>query len=214
MRAVPLRRGSPLAHACRAAPGRRIMFPHRPRVNAPAKRFAVTRGRFDVERRSIEAVVRALENARVRYLFAGGLAVVAHGFGRVTYDLDLVLDPDPGALARAVGALEALGYVPRAPVAFAEDADAAKRAEWAREKHMSVFSLASAQHPTTEISLFLEPPFEFDAAHARAFVLTTEAGVPLAFVSLDDLIAMKRRAGRPRDLADVEGLESLRKDAP
>lgn len=200
--------------ACRDATRRSIMHEHRPRESAPAERFAMTRGRFDVERRSIEAVVHALDGAGVRYLIAGGLAVVAHGFGRVTYDLDLVLDPDAGSLARAVAALEAMGYVPRAPVAFSDFVDPAQRESWAREKHMTVFSLASPQHPATEIDLFLEPPFAFDAAHANAFVLTTKSGVSLRFVSLDDLIAMKRRAGRPRDLADIEGLESLRKDAP
>jgi hypothetical protein len=169
----------------------------------------MTRGRHDVERRSVEAVVGALNSAGVRHLIAGGLAVVAHGFGRVTYDLDLVLDPDPAALARAVEALERLGYRPHAPVAFRDFANADLRAEWAREKHMTVFSVASAEHPATEVDLFLEPPFEFGAAHARGLTLTTEAGVALTFVSLDDLVAMKRRAGRPRDLADIEGLESL-----
>lgn len=36
-------------------------------------------------------------------------------------------------------------------------------------------------------------------------------GVPLTFVGLDDLLAMKRSAGRPQDLVDVERLEVLRR---
>ncbi|MBM3357125.1 MAG: hypothetical protein FJY54_05305 [Betaproteobacteria bacterium] len=40
---------------------------------------------------SFEALVAALETARVRYLVAGGLAVSAHGHLRFTHDVDLVV---------------------------------------------------------------------------------------------------------------------------
>jgi len=39
---------------------------------------------------SLEAIVRALNGAGVRYLVAGGLAVGAHGYPRATMDVDLV----------------------------------------------------------------------------------------------------------------------------
>ena len=39
-----------------------------------------------MERRSIEVIIRALNEAHVRYLIAGGLAVVAHGYVRFTAD--------------------------------------------------------------------------------------------------------------------------------
>lgn len=45
-----------------------------------------------MERRSVEAIVRALNDAGVRYLIAGGVAVVAHGYVRFTADLDVILD--------------------------------------------------------------------------------------------------------------------------
>jgi hypothetical protein len=41
--------------------------------------------------------------------------------------------------------------------------------------------------------------------------------VGVSFVALDDLLAMKRAAGRPQDLADLDRLEKLRRsrgDAP
>ena len=69
-----------------------------------------------MEKRSIEAVIGALNEDRVRYLVAGGLAVVAHGYVRFTADLDLVLDLQEDNLRRAVSSLSRLGYRPRAPV--------------------------------------------------------------------------------------------------
>jgi hypothetical protein len=154
--------------------------------------------------------VASLDQASVRYLIAGGLAVVAHGYGRFTADVDLVLEPDPDALRRAIVALKALGYGPRAPVAFEEFADPARRAAWAREKNMTVFSLGSAEHRSTDVDLFLESPFDFDPAYARAWRATLESGRSLLFVSLQDLLDMKRHAGRARDLQDVAALESIR----
>src|SRR5213596_2575549 len=102
-----------------------------------------------MERHSVDAVVEALNAANVRYLVAGGLAVVAHGYVRFTADVDLIVDLEPANVVRAVAALESLGYRPRAPVAFAEFADPRKRAEWARDKNLTVFSVHSAQHALT-----------------------------------------------------------------
>jgi len=160
--------------------------------------------------RSLESIVRALDGARVRYLIVGGLAVVAHGFVRFTADVDLVLDPERAALERAVAALAGLGYRPRAPVGFEEFPDPEKRARWAREKGLTVFSAFSPEHGATELDLFVEPPFEFEGAYARAVRLEVSPGLPATFVAVDDLIAMKRAAGRPQDLQDVERLRALR----
>lgn len=163
-----------------------------------------------MERRSVEAIFEALNGSGARYLVVGGLAVVAHGFVRLTADIDVVIDPEPGALRRAIAALSALGYRPRAPVEFAEFADPGKRREWARDKGLTVFSVFSAGHRATEIDLFVEAPFDFDRAYARAVRFQVADGIEGTFVSLEDLIEMKRRAARPQDLEDVESLQSLR----
>jgi hypothetical protein len=113
-----------------------------------------------MERRSIETIVGSLNKADVRYLVVGGLAVVAHGFVRFTADIDLVLDPDPAAMRRAVAALAALGYRPRAPVAFEEFADPAKRSTWARDKGLMVFSVFSDQHRDRDRPVRRDADFE------------------------------------------------------
>jgi predicted nucleotidyltransferase len=163
-----------------------------------------------MERRSVEAVFEALNGSGARYLVVGGLAVVAHGYVRLTADIDLVLDPDPSSLRRAIQALAALGYRPRAPVDFAEFADAEKRRSWARDKGLTVFSVFSPGHRATEIDLFVEAPFDFERAYARAVRFQLADDVEGTFVALDDLIEMKRKAARPQDLEDVESLRSLR----
>jgi hypothetical protein len=162
-----------------------------------------------MERRSVEAIVQALNEAGVRYLIVGGLAVVAHGFVRFTADIDVVLDPDPESMRRAVTALAGLGYKPRAPVEFAEFADPEARARWAREKGLTVFSAFSTDHSATEIDLFIEAPFDFDRAYANAAKLEVAPGRLATFVGLADLMDMKRKVGRPSDLQDIRDLQSL-----
>ena len=163
--------------------------------------------------RSIETIVCALNGAGVRYLIVGGLAVVAHGFVRFTADLDLVLDPGPDAMNRAIAALSELGYRPRAPVDFRDFADPAMRSAWKNEQGLTVFSASSSAHQATEVDLFLEPPFDFEQAHARAARFELTRDVVATFVSVPDLIEMKRAAGRPQDLQDIEGLRSVRPDS-
>jgi hypothetical protein len=162
-----------------------------------------------MERHSLEAIVQSLDAAKVRYLIVGGLAVTAHGYVRFTADVDLVLDPESAAMRRAIDALSGLGYAPRAPVEFGALADPQQRARWIREKGLTVFSVFSREHPATEIDLFVEIPFDFDQAYARAVRFEVAPRVEATFVSLTDLIEMKRKAGRAQDLLDVEALESL-----
>ena len=76
-----------------------------------------------MRKQSVEAIVRSLNAGDVRFLIAGGLAVAAHGYLRFTADVDLVLDFDDDNVRRAVVALAALGYRPRAPVPIDEFAD-------------------------------------------------------------------------------------------
>lgn len=160
-----------------------------------------------MERRSIEAVIQALNAGGVRYLVVGGLAVVAHGYVRFTADLDLVLDLEETNVRRALAALAELGYRPRAPVELFEFADAAARAAWIREKGMTVFSLFSTEHAATEIDLFAEAPLDFQHAYASAVQMEVAPDTLATFVNLDDLITLKQRAGRPQDMHDIEQLK-------
>ncbi len=155
-----------------------------------------------------EQVLAALNAEQVRYLVVGGVAVVLHGHLRTTADLDLVVSLVPDNVRRALVALGGLGFRPRAPVRAEDFADPAARAGWAAEKEMTVFSLWSAQVPGIEVDLFVREPFDFEQAFGRAVRATLDT-TSATVASLDDLVAMKRAAGRPLDLADVAALEAI-----
>lgn len=138
----------------------------------------------------------------------GGLAVVLHGYARLTADVDLVVDLAPEQAIKAIVALERLGMVPRAPVDAHGFADPGCRRAWIEDKGMRVFSMYDPRRPLIEVDLFVDPPIPVDELLARAELVTIGAlRVPVA--CLADLIAMKRIAGRSKDIEDIAALEAI-----
>ena len=159
----------------------------------------------------IQAILAALNAARVRYLVVGGVAVVLHGHLRTTMDLDLVIELESRNVRLALEALDSLGLQPIVPVPMTAFADATTRESWIQEKNMIVFSLWHPSKPTMKIDIFVSEPFDFETAYERA--IRVDLGPAEAtVVSLEDLIALKREAGRPQDLADIESLSQLQRD--
>jgi hypothetical protein len=158
--------------------------------------------------RRFEPVLEALNEAEVRYLVVGGVAVVLHGHLRTTGDLDLVIDMSPDNLARALDALERLGFRPRPPVPLRSFADPETRRSWIETKNLQVFSLWHEDLSGFEVDLFVEEPFDFDQAW-KGRVEVELGGTSAAVVGLDDLLTLKRASGRALDLEDVAVLESL-----
>jgi predicted nucleotidyltransferase len=161
-----------------------------------------------LEARSVESVLRALNDAGVRYLIAGDLAVVAHGYVRFTKDIDVVIALDESNARSAVSAFAKIGYRPTvAAVKIEEFCDPDQRRQWIEEKDAKVFQLYSDDHRMTPVDIFIEEPFDFDLAYARALCVEYAAGIDVRVVALEDLLEMKRAAGRPQDSIDVEQLE-------
>ena len=161
-----------------------------------------------MEQSDFDAIFIALQAANVRYIVVGGVAVVLHGSPRFTADLDLVIALEDTNIRAALAVLEQLGYRPRAPVPAQQLADPEIRRAWIADKGLTVFALWSPEHPATEIDIFVEEPFPFDEAYARA--VRADLGTSTVTVaSIEDLIALKRSAGRPKDLADISALEAL-----
>ena len=163
-----------------------------------------------MEVRSIETIIKALNDAKVQYLIVGGLAVNAHGFVRFTRDVDLVLGLEPANAERGLNALLQAGWqlaIPEKPAAFA---DAATRERWRAEKNMIVLKLWSDRHQRTPVDVFVYEPFDFAAEWARAERLEISPGVLAPVVTLATLLAMKRTTGRHQDREDIKELNRAR----
>ena len=150
-----------------------------------------------------EPIFQILNTAGVRYVVVGGLATVLHGYARLTADVDLAVDLAPEEATKMIQALVAKGFRPQIPVLPEEFANPAAREVWFREKHMRAFSMRV-------VDLLLKPEVPFEELLARSQeVMLNRTQIRIA--SIDDLIALKRQAGRPQDLADIEQLEIIRR---
>lgn len=149
-----------------------------------------------------------LNEANVRYIVVGGLAVVLHGHTRLTVDVDLVVDLDAQASARAIQALMDLGLQPRVPVNAVEFTDPEKRKYWATAKNLQVLSFFDPNHPLRVVDVFVEYPIEFDQLWQRSLLVPLGTST-VRIASIADLIEMKRKAGRAQDLLDIEALEQI-----
>jgi predicted nucleotidyltransferase len=165
-----------------------------------------------LKKSSIEAIARVLNTAKVPFIIVGGVAVLHHGYGRMTQDLDLVIRMEHAIIIRAFEALASIGYLPQVPITPTEFADPIQRKRWKTEKHMTVLLLWSDQHPETPIDLFIDEPFDFEAEYAKASTLEAKKSVRVKIVSYATLLEMKLKAGRPRDLADIDELRLLHEE--
>lgn len=161
-----------------------------------------------MELQSFEAIMQALNRAGVRSILVGGMAVVSHGHGRMTNDLDLVVDLQPDNVFALFSALATLGYHPLVPVTAEGFADPATRSAWIDEKNMTVLNFHSDRYRATPIDVFVTEPFDFEETYAKAVVADVN-GVEVRIVDLATLIVMKEAAGRPVDLDDVRQLRLL-----
>lgn len=160
---------------------------------------------------NVRQIFAALNAARVDYVVVGGLAVILHGYLRATADLDLAIGLSPANAKRGMDALGSIGLQPRLPVSPDDFADPDKRAEW-RQRNMLVFPMWDPSNPIRSVDVFIDEPIVFADLLAQAVTKDIE-GASVRIASIPHLIAMKQRAGRPRDLEDIDKLQQLLEDA-
>jgi hypothetical protein len=160
-----------------------------------------------------EPLLRALHEAGVRHVIIGGFAVNAHGVIRPSKDLDIVPDPDPGNLAKLAGLLARLdarhvGLGDFRPDEFPFDPtrveDLQQGANFRLETRLGDLDIMQ-----WVAGIKTEPAYAALAADSIAGELD---GIPLRVCGLDHLGAMKRAAGRPRDLDDLQRLGVAEED--
>lgn len=151
-------------------------------------------------------VFEELEKRGIRYLVAGGFAVNFHQVQRATVDLDLILHLQKENVLSFVELMKGLGFSSRIPVKMEDLADEEIRRRWIDEKGMMVFSFIKPDNPFETIDIFVEEPFPFDELWARRFEVPA-FGLKIKVVGRNDLIALKREAGRDKDEFDIRQLE-------
>jgi hypothetical protein len=131
------------------------------------------------------------------YLLVGGQAVIAHGYPRLTKDMELWVRPTASNGARVLSALAAFGT--------------ALNELTPRQFEDPRTLLMIGREPFRVDILTDLPGVTFDQAwSARSSVVLD--GVELPVIGKADLIRNKRAVGRLQDLADADELEKL--DAP
>jgi hypothetical protein len=146
------------------------------------------------------ALVRALVDGGVDFVIVGGVAVVLQAMPRFTKDLDICystaednLDALGGVLvglaARLRGIADAVPFVPDSRTL----------------RQTQILCLTT---PVGDIDLLVDPDGApgYETLRERASVMEL-SGRTVLVASIEDMLAMKRAAGRPQDLTDIESLE-------
>jgi predicted nucleotidyltransferase len=149
-------------------------------------------------------LLQRLTEAGVDFVVIGGVAVFFQGYARLTKDLDIVYATNAANLERLGEVLVALGARLRGideDVPFVPDARTLKRT-----------TILTLDTPLGSIDLLVDPDGadRYEAMRERADVVDLD-GVEFRIVSLDDLLSMKRAAGRPQDVADIDALLTVRR---
>lgn len=154
-------------------------------------------------------ILNALHDRHVEFVIVGGVAAALHGGSRVTFDLDIVPSLAPASWRSAVDLLWDLGARPRIPepVERIREVDHVRR--WRKEKGMLALNFR-APDGSTEVDLLVGESDAFDELKQRAVEVKVDQRT-FFVASIEDLIAMKQRAGRPRDLLDVAELRNIRR---
>jgi hypothetical protein len=149
------------------------------------------------------AVLETLERHGVRFVMIGGMAGAAYGSPSVTMDLDVCHDRRKENLERLAAALQELGAQLRGvedDVPFVLDSATLRTGDHFTftTRYGDVDCLGTPAGTTG-----------YDDLARKAHQVDLD-GLSVLVASLDDLIHMKRAAGRPKDRAEVEILGALR----
>jgi hypothetical protein len=148
-----------------------------------------------------EEIIRILVEGGVDFLLAGGMAVQAHGYPRYTFDVDIIPRPDSRNLERLASVLREIGATAvddrgnRLPLDLSH-AESLAVGNYFLDTRLGAVDLFNGPRPD------LKRYRRLDEAATEA----TLGELSVRIVGKDDLIAMKREAGRDKDLRDIAAL--------
>lgn len=153
----------------------------------------------------LRQLVEALDRHAVDFIVIGGIAGIIHGSAHPTYDFDVLYARDDRNLERMAAVLQELNVtLVNAPPDLPFQVDArtlAAGSNFTFESDLGRFDILGYAEGMRD--------YDIMRADSRVEVLW---GFPVRTVSIDDLIRMKRAAGRPKDKRMAEELIALVED--
>ncbi len=160
----------------------------------------------------LDEILRTLTEFGVEFVVVGGVAVQAHGYLRATADLDVVPNPTLLNLGRLGEALSDLDARPRRATLPVDVTDP----QLLSRVPLAPLTTRYGRLDLLNIAHVSGAPGSFDELRGRALTVNLD-GLAVSIVGLDDLLRMKRAAGRPQDLTDIGALtrtdEELEREA-
>ncbi len=146
---------------------------------------------------ALKTIASCLNEAGIQYMVIGGQAVAQYGENRFTEDIDITLALIPDEIDVIRGPLKSCGFHP-----IPEDYHSFLIRTW----------VLPVEHTETKARVYLifsVIPFERTAIN-NAIEISID-GVPVKFISAEDLVIQKIFSGRPRDIEDAAGIIRLNK---
>ena len=141
-----------------------------------------------------ESLLKSLKGHKVQFVVIGATAFPVHGYSRATLDIDIFIKPEISNAAKTLAALKDFGY---------------DVSDIAIDELLTKKILIRQYLVETDIHPFVKG-VSFDEVWRNR--VKAKFGDTFAwFASLNDLIKMKRAAGRPKDLEDLKYLQKLNK---
>ena len=143
-----------------------------------------------------EKLLKLLKESRVKFVIIGATAFPVHGYSRATLDIDIFIKPERTNAQRTRQALKRFGY---------DVTDITIDDLLARKVLIRQYLTEADIHPVVT-GITFEKVWEnrVKARFGKTYVW---------FASLDDLIKMKKAAGRAKDLEDLKYLIRLKRMA-
>ena len=147
----------------------------------------------------LSKLVKALKKEKINYMIVGGYAVNFHGYSRNTVDIDLIIKFTLANLKKIEKLLQQMGMVSRLPI------DAVSifkfRDEYIKNRNLIAWNFYNENDPTDQIDILINHDVsDFKSEKFRVGQLE------LKVISKEDLIRMKKKAGRDKDLLDIKEL--------
>lgn len=152
---------------------------------------------------------KAMNDAGIRYLVVGGVAVNLHGYSRFTGDLDVLVALDMANLDCLAHLMEEKGFTQRLPIDVRLLSDRKQVQQWITEKGLTAYTFIDPKLPQFSLDIIVGESLKFSSFNQKKVIIDAD-DLLIPIVSIDDLIGMKRRANRQKDLEDIAALLELK----